>query len=144
MTRTPVNLGTDWAELWIDEARRRLEVAKAHNEPQDRRPFCEQAHYTAEYSINAVLVARGTSPRTIHDIGVLLDQALESGEEVPDRLRTAQMLTQFAGAGRYQFARGDSPKPAQPVLVTQAQYAIRLRAMLPEAERRLRLLAGEL
>ena len=98
----------------MSQARNRLEIAKIHTEPHDRRPFCEQAHYTAEYAISAVLVCHGSSPKINHDIGVLLDQAEESGETVPEDLRSAQMLTQFAGSGRVPICKSALTKTSTP------------------------------
>ena len=122
MTKNPVQTGTDWAELWIAEARGRLDIAKIHTEPHDRRPFCEQAHYAAEYTIIAVLVSQEIRPETTHDIGVLFNQLEDAGKKIPKDLQGAKMLTQFAGAARYKFARSNTPRPTQSAPVTQAQY----------------------
>lgn len=62
------------ARRWLEEARERLDHARTY-QGGSRRILCEQAHYAIEYAIKSVIIARGDSFPTVHDIGLLLNSA---------------------------------------------------------------------
>ncbi len=66
---------------------------------------CEQAHYASEFALKGVIIARGRSFATTHNIQELLDTAGDAGEAVPAGVEEAEGLTTYSGAGRYEFDR---------------------------------------
>ncbi len=92
------------ARRWLEEARERLDHARTY-QGGSRRILCEQAHYATEYAIKSVIIARGDSFPTVHDIGLLLNTAEEAGETIPADVETASSLSAYAGEGRYSFDR---------------------------------------
>ncbi len=59
------------------------------------------AQQAAEKSLKALLVHRRVSFPKTHDINTLLGLLREHGVDVPDELRPADNLTEFAVGGRY-------------------------------------------
>ena len=92
------------AKRWLEEARERLDHARTY-QGGSRRILCEQAHYATEYAIKSVIIARGQTFPTVHDIGLLLNTAEEAGETIPADVETASSLSAYAGEGRYSFDR---------------------------------------
>ena len=92
------------ARRWLEEAHERLDHARKY-QGGSRRILCEQAHYATEYAIKSVIIARGRSFPTVHDVGLLLNTAEEAGETIPGEVETASSLTTYAGEGRYGFDR---------------------------------------
>ena len=99
------------AQLWIEEAQARLEHAEQHVQNRDGRIYCEQAHYAAEMAIKAVIILNKHEFSYTHDIGTLLNEALESGEKIPPNVKTAKLLTPYGGTGRYSFERDKKRTP---------------------------------
>lgn len=95
----------DDARLWIEEAQARLKHARERVSGGDGRIYCEQAHYAAEMSIKGVIIANNHKFSWTHDISVLLDEAEQSGETIPETVQTAKRLTPYGGTGRYRFER---------------------------------------
>ena len=93
------------AKYWLDEAEQRLEHARGYVPGRNARILCEQAHYAAEFSIKAVIIANGHSFVTSHDIKELLETARDAGETIPAGIEKAKGLSTYAGSGRYDFDR---------------------------------------
>lgn len=93
------------AEYWLSQAAERLEHARGYDAGRNARIYCEQAHYAAEFSIKAVIISRGGSFATSHNIKELVDTARALGETIPAEVQAAKGLTLYAGAGRYEFDR---------------------------------------
>ena len=93
------------ARLWIAEAEKRLEHAKDYIPRRDRRIFCEQAHYAAEFAIKGLIVAGNGEFQFTHDIGVLLEAVRKTGETIPREAEDATILSPYGGPGRYSFER---------------------------------------
>ena len=95
------------ARYWLNEAKERLEDARtrAGVPGSSVRVRCEQAHYACEFALKGVIIARGRSFATTHNIQELLDTARAAGEAVPAGVEEAEGLTTYSGAGRYEFDR---------------------------------------
>jgi HEPN domain-containing protein len=93
------------AKYWLDEADQRLEHARGYVPERNARILCEQAHYAAEFSIKAVIIANGRSFVTSHDIRELIETARAAGETIPAGVEQAKGLSTYAGSGRYDFDR---------------------------------------
>ena len=63
------------AKYWLRQADERLEQARGYVAGGNARIYCEQAHYAAEFSIKAVIISRGESFATTHNIKELVDTA---------------------------------------------------------------------
>lgn len=100
--------GTVAAE-WLRYARSDLAIAKGPRSPAVLwDSLCFQAQQAAEKAVKAVLVwHRIEFPRT-HNIGELLTLLEQAGHPVPDVLRGADRLTDFATVARYP----GNPEPA--------------------------------
>ena len=76
---------------------------------RNARILCEQAHYAAEFSIKAVIIANGRSFVTSHDIRELIETARAAGETIletiPAGVEQVKGLSTYAGSGRYDFDR---------------------------------------
>ncbi|MDE0126089.1 MAG: HEPN domain-containing protein [Bryobacterales bacterium] len=62
---------------------------------------CFDAQQAAEKAIKAVMVLRGIEYPYFHELHRLLDILEADGERIPDAVRRAEDLTQFATAARY-------------------------------------------
>ena len=105
----------DLAAEWVRYARGNL--ARAKQEKPAETPWaymCFDAEQAAEKAVKAILVLRGIEfPRT-HAIGELLGLLSRAGEEIPDELWEADILSGYAAHARY-------PGEEQPV--TEDDYA---------------------
>ena len=111
------------ARLWIAEAEKRLEHAKDYISRRDRRIFCEQAHYAAEFAIKGLIVAGNGEFQFTHDIGVLLEAVRKTGETIPREAEDATILSPYGGPGRYSFEREHDREQ-----VTQEEYEQSIKA----------------
>lgn len=111
---------TGTAADWLRRARSNL--ARARQEKPDEvlyEDLCFDAQQAAEKAIKALLVARGMPFRLVHDIGELLRSAADGGIDVPDQVRAAVELTEYAVEARY-------PGPFEPVTEAEWRQAVRL------------------
>lgn len=105
------------ARYWLEQADERLEHARGYAAGRSARILCEQAHYAAEFAVKGVIIARGSSFSTIHDIRALLQAAREAGETIPAAVERATGLSTYSGSGRYDFDRNPEFGP-----VGRAEY----------------------
>lgn len=107
-------------EDWLTRAEGDLALAKA---PLPRGGFyedlCFHAQQAAEKAIKAVYLKRGLTFRYTHDLDELIRVLVDSGVEVPDRVRDAIILTSYAWEARY-------PGLAEPVTEAEYQEAIEM------------------
>jgi HEPN domain-containing protein len=118
MPRDDAMAGTP--EDWLRRARSNL--AHARQEKPDEvlyEDLCFDAQQAAEKAIKALLVARRVPFRFVHDIGELLRMATDGGIVVPDRVRDAVELTEYAVEARY-------PGPFEAVTEAEWRHAVRL------------------
>jgi len=99
---------------WLRRARSDLALAKAPL-PSGAlyEDLCFHAQQAAEKAIKAVYRTREREFRYTHDLPELLEGLVRHGVTVPEAVREAEDLTDFAWHARY-------PGPAEPV--TEAEY----------------------
>lgn len=103
----------DDPRAWIARARSNLLQAKTSQSGVYLEDLCFQAQQAAEKSLKAFLLAReGSFPYT-HDLARLLGLIAEKVEEVPEQIREAARLTDYAVEARY-------PGVSEPV--TEEEY----------------------
>ncbi len=83
--------------------------------------MCYEAQQAAEMAIKARLMALDVDFPYTHDIGELLECAENAGDAIPDEVRAATMLTQFAVVTRYPRRGGPGP-------VTEEHYTAAVQA----------------
>ena len=105
------------ALLWLGEAEARLNHAKGYAGGRDARIYCEQAHYAAEMAIKGLIIARKGEFTFTHDVAILLEEARQTGETIPEEVKEARRLSPYGGTGRYAFERDRQREP-----VTERQY----------------------
>jgi len=80
--------------------------------------LCFNAQQAAEKALKGLLLAHGANFPYIHDLGELLRLLEQSGEHIPDRLREASQLTDYAVEARYPgLAEAVDPQEHQEALV---------------------------
>ena len=83
--------------------------------------LCFDAQQAAEKAIKALLLHRGIPFPYVHDLVRLLDLLQQSGINIPERVREAVWLSDYAVEARY-------PGPAEPVTREEYQKALALAA----------------
>ena len=112
---------------WLNRARSNL--AKARNMPEASEIYledlCFDAQQAAEKAVKAVLIYLGTRFPYVHDLAQLLALVQEAGQNVPEPIKLAAGLSDYAVEARY-------PGPAEPVTwqeyedsVTVAEQVVR-------------------
>ncbi len=88
---------------WLRRARSNLARAKADRDLPDvlYEDLCFDAQQTAEKSLKALLVHRKVAFPKTHAITDLLTLVYQSGIEVPEEIRQAGELTEYAVEARY-------------------------------------------
>jgi len=87
---------------WLRRARSSL--ARARQEKPDEvlyEDLCFDAQQAVEKALKALLVSRGVPFRFVHDIGELLEGVAAGGIRIPEGLRDASELTEYAVEARY-------------------------------------------
>jgi HEPN domain-containing protein len=90
-------------ETWLARSRSNLERARidAGLEYVYLEDLCFDAQQAAEKAIKAVLIHHKLTFPYIHDLRKLLDLLLTHGVNIPDEVKEAAYLTEYATAGRY-------------------------------------------
>lgn len=86
---------------WLRRAESSLAHAKARNADVCFEDLCYSAQQAAEKALKALLLRRCGRFPYVHDIGELLRLLEEDGETIPDELRAAKALTDYAVETRY-------------------------------------------
>jgi HEPN domain-containing protein len=88
-------------EEWIERAKSSLELAQAkiiqYIYYED---LCYQSQQTAEKSLKGLLIYYGIEPEFTHNIEVLLNE-IKKFTEIPDNIKEAALLTNYAVQTRY-------------------------------------------
>ena len=92
---------TDEPREWLNRARGNLALARTRHPDTYLEDLCFNAQQAAEKALKGLLLARGASFPYIHDLGELLRLLEEHGEHIPDRVREAVQLTDYAVEARY-------------------------------------------
>ena len=103
----PERFPPDDLREWMNRARSNLALAKNRILGAYLEDLCFGAQQAAEKAIKAVMLAREVEFPYVHDLGSLLSLLEETGEAVPEAVRTAVSLTTYAATTRYPNA--DSP-----------------------------------
>ncbi len=98
---------------WIQSAGDRLKRAETYDPGEDTTLNCEDAQQAAELALKGLIVTHGHEPKRTHDLGHLLRQIEQLGEEIPDAIRRCEDLSRFAGSERYGFISGDEEPPSR-------------------------------
>lgn len=104
---------SDDPEAWLARAASSLALAGAAGPEVLFEDLCFQAQQCAEKALKALLISRDAPYPFVHDIGFLLQLAVEQGFEPPAEVVDGVWLTRFAALTRYPNA--DPP-------VTAAEY----------------------
>ena len=91
------------AHLWMRRALSNLERCRI-GRSNDRIMFedlCFDAQQAAEKSLKSVCILEGVIFRRIHDVSYLIDLLESNGLEIPEVVKEARYLTQFAVETRY-------------------------------------------
>lgn len=116
---------------WLNRARSNLIQAKALQPGVYLEDLCFNAQQAAEKAIKALLIYRDVAFPYIHDLTKLLGLLQEAGEQIPDAVKRAGLLTRFAIFTRY-------PGIARPVSHQEYEQAIAIaEAVIRWAEERL-------
>ncbi len=86
---------------WLNRARGSLARARVRIPESYLEDLCFDAQQTAEKAIKALLIHRGIDFPYIHDLNKLLLLLEQAGEPIPDAVRAAKDLSQFAVVTRY-------------------------------------------
>lgn len=97
----PERFPPDDPREWLNRARSNLARAKAEIPDAYLEDLCFDAQQAAEKAIKAVLLQKKVAFPYIHDLARLLTLLEESGAEVPEKVRQAESLTQYAVVTRY-------------------------------------------
>jgi HEPN domain-containing protein len=86
---------------WLNRARGNLALARTRHPDIYLEDLCFNAQQAAEKAFKGLLLAHGAAFPYIHDLGELLRLLEQSGEHIPDRVREAAQLTDYAVEARY-------------------------------------------
>ncbi len=86
---------------WLNRARSNLIQAKTLQASVYLEDLCFNAQQAAEKAIKAVLIHQGVEFPYIHDLTELLRLVQGAGEQIPDSVKRAGMLSRFAVFMRY-------------------------------------------
>lgn len=128
----PERFPPDDPREWMNRARSNLVLAKSQILGAYLEDLCFAAQQAAEKAIKAVMIAREIDFPYVHDLGSLLTLLEEeTGEIVPEAIRTAVSLTTYATATRY-------PNAGTPVTEQEYREAVAIaEAVIRWAEERL-------
>ena len=100
---------------WLNRARSNLAKARAAAAAQGvyLEDLCFDAQQAAEKALKAVVLCRGVCFPYVHDLAQLLSLLEQIGPKLPQRVRRAAILSDYAVQARY-------PAVAEPV--TQQEY----------------------
>ena len=118
MLRDPSELGTH--RDWLRRAKSNLARAR-QPKPEEVlwEDLCFDTQQAVEKSLKAVLLARGIAFRFVHDITELLTLLENQSVFLPEEIRSAAELTDYAVENRY-------PGPFEPVTEDEFKKALRI------------------
>ena len=97
----------DHPRAWLQYARSDLAMARAHAPGAYLEHHCFHAQQAAEKAIKAVLISRGIEFPYTHDIAELATALEQNGQDVPDKIKAAEVLSRFAVLTRYPGFQGE-------------------------------------
>lgn len=111
--RPPERFAPDHPREWLNRAKSSLALALSHAPEVYLEDLCFQAQQAAEKAIKAILIDREIEFPHVHDLSRLMSILEQSGEVIPEEVRQAGDLTDYATTTRY-------PGVAEPV--TEEEY----------------------
>ena len=117
----PGRLPPDDPREWLNRARSSLAKAREGAAFPDiyLEDLCFDAKQAAEKAIKAVLLHLGVGFPYVHDLSLLLTRVEQAGQAVPEPVRAAAALTDYAVETRY-------PGPFEPVTQEEYEEAVRV------------------
>jgi len=97
----PERFPPDDPREWLQRAHSNLIQAGIEREGIYLEDLCFQAQQAAEKALKALLLQRGVRFQRTHSLAVLISLLEQAGEFVPDRVRDAVRLTEYAVGARY-------------------------------------------
>ena len=99
--KPPERFPPDDPREWLNHARSNLAMAKNRIPEVYLEDLCFDAQQAAEKAIKAVMIMRNIEFPYVHDLSHLLAILEESGESIPQTVRSASGLTRYAVDARY-------------------------------------------
>ena len=99
--KPPERFPPDDPREWMNRARSSLALSREPKPSVYLEDLCFDAQQAAEKAIKAVMIARGVDFPYVHDLAHLLSLLEDEGEPIPEAVRRAEALTQYAWATRY-------------------------------------------
>ncbi len=115
----PERFPPDDPREWLNRARSNLAQARLEHPQVYLEDLCFNAQQAAEKAVKALLLSRGIRFPYVHDLAELLSLLEQAGEDIPPRVREAQVLSDYAVEARY-------PGLGEPVTREEYQEAIAL------------------
>jgi HEPN domain-containing protein len=113
---------------WLNRARSNLARAKAKRKGIYLEDLCFYAQQAAEKAIKALLIKLDVNFPYVHDLAELLTLVEKTGQEVPELIRQAERVSQFAVFTRYP---GIGPSIKEKEYRETVEIAARVQARLP-------------
>lgn len=101
------NFPPDHPRAWLQYARSDLAMARARAPGAYLEHHCFHAQQAAEKAIKAVLISRGLEFSYTHDLAELATTLEQSGQEIPNKVKAAEVLSRFAVLTRYPGFAGE-------------------------------------
>jgi len=118
MPPDPSALGTP--QEWLNRAKSNLAIAsQAKTENIYWEDLCFEVQQAAEKALKAVMLAKGIRFRFVHDLSEHLTLLEQSGLSLPEEVRNAAILTDFAVEARY-------PGVYEPITETEFRESLRI------------------
>lgn len=119
----PERFPADDPREWLNRARSSLVKAQeGSNLPgvylED---LCFDAQQAAEKAIKAVLIRMGVHFPYVHDLARLLTLVEQAGQSIPEKVKSATALSDYAAGTRY-------PRPSEPVSCEEYKEAVSIAA----------------
>ena len=128
----PDRLAPEDPREWLNRARSNLARARTRLAEVYFEDLCFDAQQAAEKALKALLIARSMRFPFVHDIGDLVGRLERNGERIPEEVREAVLLTDYAVETRY-------PGPTEAVEEPEYVQAVALaEAVVRWVEERLR------
>ena len=102
---------------WLNRAYSDLAIASAQIADAYPEDLCYHAQQATEKALKALLLHRVVAIPRVHDISDLLGNLLKTGVTIPESIREAAFLSEYAVAARY-------PGLEEPVTPDELQSAI--------------------
>jgi len=121
----PERFPPDDPREWMGRARGNLARAKRRAPGDYLEDLCFDAQQAAEKALKAVLISRGVEFPYTHDVGRLLSLLEVAGNVIPEEVRRAEILSDYAWASRYPSAAPPISEQAYADAIRMAEAVVR-------------------